>query len=238
MIRSVLRPKIIPIGTAEGEAHLDIQTVDDYKSDMDRSRVTPFIAVVIPAPADMASRILHVQQALKDVDPRHVYHVPSYFHLTVKLVGWLDDRLKENLPVVLDIVERELRLFKAPLVVFHGVSYFPGVVYLKVHDPKGTIRSMNEVLVEKLAPLIRNFSFEGNSFMPHVTITTLRTKDVDRLLGKVGSMANTGLGGTVLSEVRIVEFRAHLAYGNAEEQAESLRPIRVIRLSEEEDEDA
>jgi len=94
---------------------------------------------------------------------------------------------------------------------------------------------MNEVLVEKLAPLIRNFSFEGNSFMPHVTISTFKTKDVDRLLGKVGSMANTGLGGKVLSEVRIVEFRAHLAYGNAEEQAESLRPIRVIRLSEGED---
>lgn len=180
----------------------------------------------------MASRILHVQQALKDADPRHVYHVPGYFHLTVKLVGWLDDRLKENLPVILDLIEQELRFFKAPMVVFHGVSYFPGVVYLKVHDPTAIIRSINEALVGKLVGLIRDFAFEGDSFMPHVTIATFKTKDVEPLLRTVSTMANTGLGSTILSEVRIVEFRAHMAYGSAKEQIESLRPIRVIHLSE------
>jgi len=199
---------------------------------VDRSRTTPFIAVVLPVPADMSGRIFHVQEILKTVDPRHVYHVPAYFHVTLKLVGWLDDQLKENLPVVLHLIERELQLFKAPMVIFHGVSYFPDVVYLKLHDPKGTIRSMNEVLVGKLGGLIRNFAFEGDSFMPHVTIATFKTKDVDPLLRMVGTMADTGLGSTVLSEVRIVEFRAHLAYGSPEEQIESLRPVQVIHLSE------
>lgn len=210
---------------------MEIRTVDDYKESIERSKTTPFLALIIPVAKELHPRIQELQDKLRRIDPSHVYHVPEYFHITVKPLGWLNEDVKErDLPAIFEILETELLSFNAFRVALTGLSCFSEVVYLGVSDPAQSIRSLNKRLLETLGNMVVHYSYEGDNFVPHLTITTFKTKDVENLLRKVSELANISAGSMQISKVSTVEFRPHLAYGKPEEQALAIRPIRSFAL--------
>ncbi len=191
------------------------------------------MAAVIPVPQRLHAHIGELQEMLKEVDPRHVYHVPDYFHMTLKLIGWLNNERKRNFPAILEILESEIKSFTAFRIELRGLAYFPSAIYVKADDPDMLIRSMNKRLLERLGKLVTNSPYEGDSFMPHVTIATFKARNVENLLQKIRELADAPIGSMLVSEVRTVEFRAYLAYGRAEEQANALKSVKSIMLEKE-----
>ena len=210
---------------------MEVRTVDDHKESIERSKTTPFLGLIIPVAKRLHSRIQELQDKLRGIDPSHVYHVPEYFHITVKPLGWLNEDVKErDLAAIFEILETELLSFNVFRIALTGLSCFPEVVYLKVHDPTESIRSLNKRLLERLGNMVVRYSYEGDNFVPHLTITTFKTKDVANLLRKLSELADVSAGSMHVSEISAVEFRPHLAYGKPAEQALAIHPLRSFAL--------
>lgn len=210
---------------------MEVRTVNDYKESIERSKTTAFLALVISVAKELHPTIEALQHRLRKIDPRQIYHTPEYLHITVKPLGWLNDDVKEtDLPAIFEILQTDLLLFNAFTIALRGLSFFPEVVYLRVNDPTQSIKSLNKRLIERLGKMAVHYPYEGDSFLPHVTITTFKTRDVEKLLNKVSELADISVGTMHVSEMSAARFYIHLAYGKPEEQNLAIRPMRAFAL--------
>lgn len=205
--------------------------IDGYKKFADRSKTTPYLALVVPVAKELHPAIETLQDRLREVDPRQIYHASEYLHVTVKRLGWLNDDVKEtDLPAIFEIIQTELLLFNAFSIALRGLSFFPDVVYLRVNDPTQSMKSLNKRLLERLGNMTVHYPYEGDSFVPHATITTFKTTDVEKLLNKVSELADISVGTMHVFEMSAARFYIDLAYGKPEEENLAMRPVRSFAL--------
>ncbi len=191
----------------------------------------PFLVLVTMVAKQLHPEILRLQAELRTVDPRQTYHVSQYFHITVKLLGWLDKRIRaEDLPRIHEIVEKEIQSVDTFNVGLRGLSTFPDVAFVKVEDPNLNLRRLNKRLLGALGDQAVSDPYEGDNYTPHVTVATFSTRDVQNLIKKAGELSEASVGKMEVAEVKMVEFHPQLAYGKSEEQASALRSIRSFRL--------
>jgi 2'-5' RNA ligase len=174
-----------------------------------------------------------LQRELRGVDPRQLYPDPSTFHVTVKGLGQLGDKLKpEKLDSVLERVGRILSSCKMFDVEFVGVGMFPTSVYIQVGKGSEVLRAINKKLCVELGGEVDVSQYDGDSFLPHVTVATFNSRDVSALKSKIdgGDYANRSFGSAAVLELEAVEVRMHLALASEEVQSKAFSYIRSFPL--------
>lgn len=114
-----------------------------------------------------------------------------------------------------------------------GLSYFPTSVYVRVEDPLDQLRMINKRLTDELGDLVERSQYDGDSYIPHVTIGTFNTKAADDLVSRVTSedMKKIDFGNVEVYELEVVEARMYLLLGPAETQDQGLGYVRSFQLT-------
>jgi len=144
---------------------------------------------------------------------------PEYYHITLRFIGDIDDRLAHDIASLLDGVKR--RAFD---VRFDELAAFGG------HKPRAVIAAVDPVapLVELQAEqerLMRRVGLEpeGRKFTPHVTLARLRTsssRDVADYLSTRGPVF-----GSSFRASRFVLFSARASVGGGPYVIEADYPL-------------
>ncbi len=143
---------------------------------------TDYVAFLIAISDEDARRHVASQIAPLEGIPGVRPYPESYWHITVKGVGFLVDEPKRSDEVSWDEVKAlseaarpVIEAMPAFEVTLGPVSGFAEVVILEVHDG-GTVRGMNQRLMEAL-PSVPRYPVDGDIFLPHVSIARFESND-------------------------------------------------------------
>lgn len=169
---------------------------------------------------------------------RRVEHIPglepypeSYWHLTVKGIGFEtkaptqpDDVSLGDFEKIAEAARRVFAARPAFEVAIGPASGFPEVVFAEVWNSL-PVRELNSGLLEALPILVR-YPFDGQSFLPHVSIARFTSDDgLDELKQALATLRTDQPGPSFLvREIHLV--RAHLSAA-----APTLETVETYRLS-------
>ena len=116
-------------------------------------------------------------------------------------------------------------------IEIRGLDAFPTAIYAKVDD-KGKFKEINERILEELRGDVESSRFDADEFVPHVTLATFNTKDVSKLLDKIGSpeIREKEFGQAGVFELEAVQMNVILALGPEETQDNAFSHIRSFWL--------
>ena len=210
---------------------MEIVTVADYWEEILKSRGAPFVGLIFRVPPRLWRDFSGIQAELKKIDPRQLYSKPSTFHITVKGLGFLGERLdEEKLEKILMHMREVVSEFPPFEINFRGLGAFPTSVYVKVEDPGDQLRMMNKRIAQEFGADIDSSEYDGDAYVPHVTLATFATKDVGDLLRKVDEKRDADLGMCAVFEIEAVEANMMLALGPEEAQDGAFAYIRSFPL--------
>ncbi len=144
---------------------------------------------------------------------------PENYHITLRFIGDIDDRLAHEIASLLDSVKR--RSFE---VRFGGLTFFGGnkpraiVVSVEPIQPLIELQSELERLMQRLG-----LEPEGRKFTPHVTLARLRntsSRDVAEYLSTRGP-----LFGSAFHVSRFVLFSSRASVGGGPYVVEADYPL-------------
>jgi len=123
---------------------MEIITVDDDIEFYSKLSRLPYITILISIPAALGQRIQEIQTQLRSIDDRQVYHHPSYFHITIKGIGWLGEEIQqENLAEIKDKVMEVASDVKPFALTLKGLKVWPTVIYADVLEGRSQVREMH-----------------------------------------------------------------------------------------------
>src|ERR1700686_3298911 len=123
---------------------MQIRTVDDAKEFYRKSSQLPYLTTLVSIPGKLGKKIARMQKKLKSIDERQIYHHPSYFHVTVKLIGFLGDEVKEeNLSRIKEKIGKAASSTAPFSLTLRGLGIFPDVVYANVDEGREQIRQLH-----------------------------------------------------------------------------------------------
>ncbi len=147
---------------------------------------------------EIVERIRDVQKKLSiasciDPFPR------EYFHISVKGGGFLvgtrkssDEINRENVAKIMSQACKTLEDVKPFRVWLKRLNIFSDVVFVEVHD--STIKKMHKLLKERIN-FLGSFRYEGDSFIPHLSICGFKNeKEFGKLLKILEKLRNTSFG--------------------------------------------
>lgn len=111
-------------------------------------------------------------EELAEVEGVQIAPFDSY-HLTVKQIGEVEE---DSLPTLLETISRISDIVDPFTVQFRGVGVFPTCIYVPVVLPS-PLEQFHELLCEQTDIDIMNF--EGEEYIPHITIAKFTSTDVD-----------------------------------------------------------
>lgn len=189
----------------------EVKTVDMLKNlnYMKRGYLSAFIRI----PRKIFPKIKDVQQELKRADPRQIYHPPSFWHITVKLLN-LEGRLRASMPRIKSTIEEVLRGYTPFRVELRGLDVFPEVVYVHVFD-RGVLKKIHNDLKHRLHDLVEHYWFEGPGYTPHLTLASFKTQDISKLVDKVVELKNIKIGAFVAREIELMRGKRTKERGDA-----------------------
>ena len=178
----------------------EVKTVDMLKNlnYMKRGYLSAFIRI----PRKIFPKIKDVQQELKRADPRQIYHPPSFWHITVKLLN-LEGRLRASMPRIKSTIEEVLKGYTPFRVELRGLDVFPEVVYVHVFD-RGVLKKIHNDLKHRLHDLVEHYWFEGPGYTPHLTLASFKTQNISKLVDKVVELKNIKIGAFVAREIELM----------------------------------
>ena len=95
---------------------MDIIPVRDYWGELLRSRESAYLGLIYRVPPRLWKQLKDVQTLLKNADPSQLYPQSSTFHVTVKGLGYLEEKLEraryEELMVKLKKIIGEFKPFQ------------------------------------------------------------------------------------------------------------------------------
>lgn len=191
-------------------AAVEIVTASELRDWYKRSYGTPYLAAAIKVSPQLARKLCEVRDELRRVDPRHVYSPSSYFHVTVKELGWLGAEVKEeSLSGILNVF-REVAAHQPPFELeVVGTGIFPSVVYGRVGVGAAEVRRMNAELARLLAGEVAPTKYDGVGMVPHVTLAHFAARDVGPLLDRAGKLATHFIGRMTVREIEVRKWYPH-----------------------------
>jgi len=211
---------------------MEVTPIRDYWNEILSSGDTIYAGLIYRIPPRLWRPLVLVQKELKLLDPRQLYSNPSIFHVPIKGLGYLGDKLDRNKyeSVLLKIKEivSEVDPFE---IEIRELGAFSTSIYAGIND-KGKFKEINERILEELRGDVESSRFDASEFVPHVTLATFNTKDVSSILEKIRSPELRGkdFGSAGVFEVEAVQMNLILALGPEETQDNSLSHIRSFWL--------
>lgn len=161
---------------------------------------------------EIVERIREVQKKLSVVsciDP----FPKKYFHISVKGGGFLvrtkksDDEIdRENVAKIISQAGKTVKNIKPFRIRLKGLNIFSDVVFVEVYD--NTINKMHKLLKERV-DFLGSFRYEGDSFIPHLSICEFKNeKEFGKLLKILEKLRDTSFGVLEVDSLDLVV--AHL----------------------------
>lgn len=211
---------------------MEVTPIGDYWNEILSSGDTLYAGLIFRIPPRLWRPLVSVQNELRRVDPRQLYSNPATFHVPIKGLGYLEEELDRNrYEAVLHRIKDIVSEFPPFEVNLRGVDAFSTSIYAKVDDG-GRFREINERILKELEGQIEKSSFDAEEFVPHVTLATFNTKDVQPLLDMVHSptMKSRDFGSAGVYEIEAVRVNLIFALGPQETQDSAFSYIRSFWL--------
>ena len=196
------------------------------------SRKYPFLVALVFLSKDLVGSVIEVQEHLKKLDSRHIYHPSNTLHITIKPMGPFGLRIKEqNLSKILDNSRRVASECKSFEVKLQGLAYFPDVLYAKIAKGRREIIQLNKSLAKNLRGTVDQGQYEGDHMIPHVTLATFTASDVHDLLKEIRSANQLKIGKMTIEKIVVVKANLHRYYGREGERENSFEKIAEFPLN-------
>ena len=213
---------------------MEIVTIHDYWSLILKSQDTPYVGIIVKIPPRFWREIESVQSELRSVDQRQIYSYPSTLRITVKGIGVLDEEKLDwsKLESIFARIKNVVSEFRPFEISLRGLGIFPTSIHVKVLDPTNQLQMMNKRLSEELAGQVDTSAYDGETYIPHVTIASFNTKDVDDLIERVNSreLKDRDFGSTMVFEAEADEVKMFMAFREGEAQQRAFGYIRSFHL--------
>ena len=212
---------------------MKITPIDLHSKAIRESRKHPFLVALAFLSKDSLGPVIEVQEHLRKLDSRHIYHPSNTLHITIKPMGSFGLRIKEqNLSKILDNSRTVASESKSFEVTLQGLAYFPDVLYAKIAEGRREIIQLNKSLAKNLKGMVDSGQYEGDQMVPHVTLATFTASDVHDLLKEVRRANQLKIGKMTIEEIVVVKAYLHRYYGPERERANSFEKIAEFRLNQ------
>ena len=213
---------------------MEIVTVKDYWGSLLKSRDVSYLGLIYRVPPRLWRALSQVQSELRTVDPNQLYAKQSTFHITVKGLGYLDDEkmdratYEKSMQKIASIVSS----FKPFEISIKGLGVFPTSVYACVQDPSNQLKAINQKICEELAGEVEHSEYDGDAYVPHVTLATFNNSDVKNLFDRISlpELREREFGSCAVFEIEAVEVNMLLALGPEETQDGAFSYVRSFHL--------
>jgi len=163
-----------------------------------------FISVELPdsvkeKTAELIKELKGIETDIKWVDPKNL-------HITLKFLGWIEEKQFDNLTALATSAVSGSGSFKA---IFRDLGTFPEgksprVVWVGAVEGGDKLCILAKVLEEKLSKA--GFKAEEKTFKPHITIGRIKDKKgVDNIKEKIIQFKNTAFGEMTVDRVFIMK---------------------------------
>jgi 2'-5' RNA ligase len=211
---------------------MKISPIDLHSEAIRESRKHPLLVALAFLSKDLLGPVIEVQEHLRKLDSRHIYHPSNTLHITIKPMGSLGGRIKQqNLSKILDNSRKVASEAKAFDVTLQGLACFPDVLYAKIVEGRREIVQLNKSLAKNLKGMVDQDQYEGDQMVPHVTLATFTTSDVRDLLKEVRRANQLKIGKMTVEKIVVVKAYLHRYYGPERERANSFEKIAEFPLN-------
>ena len=208
----------------------------DYWDLIAKSRESPLLALIYRMPPRFWREISNVQNELRAIDPRHLFANPSTLHITVKVLSVLGENIDpQHLETLFVRSQRVLHGFRSFEVTFRGLGIFPTSIYVRVEDRLDQLRLINKRIIAEFGNQVERGRYDGDSYVPHVTIATFNTREAPELISKLKTkeMQEIDFGNASVFELEAVEARMYLLLGPEDTQDQGFQYLRTLHFSSE-----
>ena len=161
-----------------------------------------FIAVNLPD--EIKKNVAEATASLKKIDSGIKWVEPQNLHLTLKFLGWVEDR---RLPEVMEITDKVgLPSFKLKLA---GVGSFPEgksplVLWVDIIEGAAELKAIASRLEKDYSSA--GFRAEEREFSPHLTIGRIKDeRGIDQVIEEMQKLAGVSFGECVVSSLEIMK---------------------------------
>jgi 2'-5' RNA ligase len=211
---------------------VQVTPIRDYWNEILSSGDTVYAGLIFRIPPRLWRPLIAVQNRLKSIDPRQLYTNPATFHVPIKGLGYLEEELDRNkYETVLKKIKGIVSEYPPFEIQLKGVEAFPTAIYANVVD-KGQFKEINERILLELEGMVEQSRFDADEFVPHVTLATFNTKDVEPLLNIIeeDDVRNREFGAAGVYEIEAVRVNLIFALGPQETQDNAFTYIRSFWL--------
>jgi 2'-5' RNA ligase len=166
--------------------------------------VRAFISIEIPD--DIKNSIEKAIGELKLILPHIKWVDKKNLHITLKFLGWVEDRKIDNL---IDSVTDLAKGFGTIKVGFSGFGVFPDtrhprVIWVGITEGGDKVKELAEKIEEGLSK--EGYREEERGFSPHLTIGRIKEKiDAEALTGFIKENEKASFGGFVAKNVSMMK---------------------------------
>ncbi|MHB8567523.1 MAG: 2'-5' RNA ligase family protein [Nitrososphaerales archaeon] len=212
---------------------MNVIPVADYWNQILESRDEAYLGLIFRLPPRLWLPLKRVQDELKGTDPNQLYSQPNTFHITVKGLGYLERTMDQlRYEKAMKKIGEIITDFRPFTVNIKGLGAFPTSIYAGVEDPTSQLSMINKRISEELMGEVEQSKYDGDAYIPHVTLATFNNREVAGLLKKLGSpeLKEFDFGQCVVFEVEAVEVNLLLALGPEETQGSAFSCVRSFHL--------
>jgi 2'-5' RNA ligase len=208
-----------------------IVPVTEYWDHIERTREREFLGVILRVPPRLWNAFRTVLDNLNEVDPTQLYTPSETAHISLKGLGFLGETFSEpDLEPIFSDVQEVLAKRRPFDVTISGVDHFPTSLYAKVIDPYETLKDINSELTSELSRRVEESLYDGENYVPHVTLAAFRNKNVSRLLEKVKEFRHYDFGSTIAFEAEAVVVDLLRAMFSSKERELAFKAVRVFHI--------
>lgn len=162
--------------------------------------------IAFEMPDEVKKNVVELINELKKVEASIKWVEEKNLHITLKFLGWVEDKDLEKL---IEMVSRSVENFKSFKVDFKGMGTFPEgkaprVVWVGATEGAEVLGKIAESLENNLSQA--GFRSEKRGFTPHLTIGRIKDKKgVDELKLKMAAIKNTEFGEAMIDRLFIMK---------------------------------
>jgi len=211
---------------------IQVTPISDYWTQILNTGETNYAGLIYRVPPRLWRALISVQKELKLMDERQLYTSPSTFHVPIKGLGYLGEDMDRNeYELLLAKVKTILEMIDPFKIKIAGLATFPTAIYARIEDG-GNFKKINKAIIDSLKGKVDKSPFDDEEFVPHVTLATFATRDVEPLIEKIETdgFKDRDFGMAGVFEVEAVRINLILALGPEETQDASFSYIRSFWL--------
>ena len=211
---------------------IQVTPISDYWNQILNKGETSYAGLIYRIPPRLWRDLISVQNELKKINDRQLYINPATFHVPIKGLGYLaEDMDRQDYELLLSTVKKILEDIDPFELRITGIRAFTTAIYAGIEDG-GNFKKINKEIIETLRGKVDRSPFDDEEFVPHVTLATFTTRDVEPILAKIDSKEyrERDFSMAEVFEVEAVRLNLILALGPAETQESAFSYIRSFWL--------